>query len=61
VCAATKKKFNSFDDMVKNSELPLLVDFYATWCGPCVMMAQVLEVRCGSFQRCVASAKQVNG
>ena len=44
-CCATKKKFSSFEDMLTNSDTPLLVDFYATWCGPCVMMANVLEVR----------------
>ena len=36
--------FKSFDDMISSVETPLvLVDFYATWCGPCHLMATVMS------------------
>ncbi|MGB3296495.1 MAG: thioredoxin [Phormidesmis sp.] len=39
---AVKQQFNSFEEMVSGSDQPLLVDFYADWCGPCQMMAKIL-------------------
>ncbi len=34
---------DSFEELVKTNNLPVLVDFYADWCGPCKMVSPVIE------------------
>ena len=40
----------NFEEEVLKSESPVLVDFYADWCGPCQMMAPVIEQLAGEYE-----------
>ncbi|EME15538.1 MULTISPECIES: thioredoxin [Rhodococcus] len=48
---------DSFQQDVLESEKPVLVDFWATWCGPCKMVAPVLEEIAGDHAEKLTVAK----
>lgn len=40
---------SNFDEEVLNSELPVLVDFWADWCGPCKMLSPLIAEIAGEY------------
>ena len=40
---------NNFDEVIVNSDIPVIIDFWAPWCGPCKMMGPSFEKSAAKF------------
>ena len=40
----------NFEELVMNADKPVMIDFWAVWCGPCRMIAPIVEEMSGEYE-----------
>lgn len=50
-------KLPSFQELIEKSDLPVLVDFWAEWCGPCKMVSPAIEKIAGELKGRMVTVK----
>jgi thioredoxin 1 len=48
---------SNFDQMVLKADIPVLVDFWAPWCRPCLMVAPILDELAGEYNGRISIAR----
>jgi len=48
---------NNFEEVVLNADKPVLIDFWAVWCGPCRMQSPIIEELADELESSVVIAK----